>query len=140
MNTDIDAGQIETLKKRLLEDENLAVFWDYYFTHFAGLPSFAQMGRACENASVLELLKLVGKSISGKDEARVEEVLLTEVPEFGLVHGVCGLEGRMAAILYFPEMKAGVIAVAVGPGGRMAYARLQEPELEDIEAASERVQ
>jgi hypothetical protein len=135
----IDADQIVILKRRLRQDTNLDQFWKYYFDHFAEHPSFKTMGSPCCNEFVADRLRLVGQKLFGQDRILLNDLLLIEIPEFGLIHGVCSLQGSLASVLYFPEMKIGVIAVT-RPNGQMTYARITEPALESLRPATKMIQ
>ena len=139
MKPGINREKVEVLKRRLRQDTELSQFWEYYFTHFAEQPSFHKMGSPCSNKVVEDRLRLVGQKLFGRDRILLEDLMLIEIPQFGLIHGACSLQGALASVLYFPEMKAGVIAVARS-NGQMTYARITEPALESLRPATRMIQ
>jgi hypothetical protein len=136
----IEIGQIEVLRRRLLQDADLSQFWDYYFTNFAENPRFTTMGDPSRNELLEEALGLVARKLFGRDAVRVNDLLLIEIPQFQLIHGSCSIDGCFAGVLYFPDMKAGVIAIVMGQDGQMMYARITAHLLESLAPPTSTVQ
>jgi hypothetical protein len=140
MSQPMDVNKVKELKQRLVLDTELARFWDYFLSDFAENASFCEMGRKCENKTVEELIGVVGRQLFSQDTVAISDLQLVEIPELQLIHGACLLEGKMTGLLYFPQNKAGVVAVCMDMGGRMVFARITKTHLQNLKPASQQVQ
>jgi hypothetical protein len=109
------------LQERFLAATDFSEFWGYFLDCFAEKREFMQLGAPAETEPVEVLIAY----IAGKMLGRVVEptgLRLAKIPEPGLVHGACMIEGNITCFLYFEKVEKGLL-VATGDNGKTNYAR-----------------
>jgi hypothetical protein len=122
----MDLQKLEDLKAMVQIDEDFSAIWKYFFDHFGEKPEFAAGGRPAGEAiqSYLEpILEDICKRIVNRD-VMIAEFMLSEVPGHGFYHGPCLTDAGIAVILYFEDVKMGMMSLTPGLGsGLVHYAR-----------------
>lgn len=108
----MDLSLLATLKETLVHATNLSDVWTYFYDHFGEDPQFIALGQRARHPFLETVLGEVGRQLFGKT-VPVDNLLLTELPEHQFVHGGCTLGGRLANVMYFEDIRMGMLAVVV---------------------------
>lgn len=116
-----EAFDFPDLQLRFVEATDFSEFWGYFLDNWAEKAEFMRMGGPAETQEMEVLVAyIVGKMFGRVVEP--EGMKLAKIPERGLVHGACMIEGNVTCVLYFESIEKGLI-VACGEGGKTNYAR-----------------
>lgn len=113
----MDLAKLRTLKEMVMTATELDEPWDYFFDHFSQDLDFMALGKGVRKAPLLtRILEMVGAQVfDGK--AKVRGLQLTFLRKHNFVHGACHISGRLSAVLYFTDVKMGVLSIN-DPGAR----------------------
>ncbi len=118
--------KLEDLKAMVQIDEDFGAIWKFFFDHFGEKPEFAATGKPADAAmqSYLEpILEDICKRIANR-EVMVAEFMLSEVPGHGFYHGPCLTDAGIVVVMYFDDVKMGMVSLTPGIGsGMVHYAR-----------------
>ena len=103
-----------TLKEKILTAENFKEPWDYFFDHFSENPAFMNMGSKTQSSLLLSILQEVGERLF-RQKVKVTNMMLTEIPRHNFVHGACFVQGRLASVLFFKDVKVGMLSILSSP-------------------------
>jgi hypothetical protein len=106
----MDLSLLATLKDKLIHGKDFSEVWHYFFDHFGEKPEFIALGERTQDAFLEAALAQVGRQLFGKRVA-LTNLLLTRLPEQEFIHGGCVLGGKMANVIYFEDIHAGLLAV-----------------------------
>ena len=85
--------------------------WDYFFDHLGESRELPRLGKRVKKAPMLTgILQMVGGQVYQR-EAKVQDLQLTSLPKHHFLHGACFLAGRLATLLYFADIKMGVLSL-----------------------------
>ncbi|BDC49304.1 hypothetical protein F183_A16200 [Bryobacterales bacterium F-183] len=125
-----DAGQrpealleaFDDLKRRFATATDFGAFWDYFVDAWASRPGFMDMGAPAYVEDMESLIQQVANQMTGSDPARVANTRLIKIPEAGLVHGSCLVDGNLSVVIYFEDLEMGLF-VLLRNSGKTSYAR-----------------
>jgi hypothetical protein len=124
-------AEFAELKRRAAGGTDFPEFWEYFLSNFVERPGFCQIGRpiAVEQVEVLEAM--AGMMMEREGPVTARNLFLIEVPRGGIVHGSGIFDGRLACVLFIPELDVGMMALWASQGV-MKYARfwLRSPQME----------
>jgi hypothetical protein len=118
--------KLEDLKAMVQIDEDFGAIWKYFFDHFGEKPEFAALGKPADETvrSYLEpILEDICKRVANR-EVMIAEFLLSEVPGHGFFHGPCLTDAGIVVVMYFEDVKMGMISLSSGLGGLGAFGGL----------------
>lgn len=98
------------LKEKILGAENFNEPWEYFFDHFSENPAFMNMGEKTQNPLLQSILEEVGERLF-RQKVKVTDMMLTEIPQHNFVHGACFVQGRLASVLFFKDVKVGMLSI-----------------------------
>jgi hypothetical protein len=104
------AEHFQTLKEKVLTAENFNEVWQYFFDHFSDTPAFINMGKKTKSPFLKSILEGVGERLFRK-KGEVTNMMLVEIPRHHFIHGACFIQGRMASVMYFEDVKVGMLSV-----------------------------
>ena len=102
---------VDTLKRGLRRTRNYQRFWGHYLDHFAANPEFHELGQPVEDPALKTALAQAGAKRLHRRKSKMLGLEFREIPEIGLVHGICFLDGRLATFLFSREDCAGILAL-----------------------------
>ena len=108
------AEHFSVLKEKILEAEDFSEPWEYFFDHFSDNPAFMNMGKLTQSAVMQSILEGVAEKLFRK-KVRVTNVMLAEIPEHDFIHGACFIQGQMASVMFFQDVKVGMLSVLSSP-------------------------
>ncbi|MGH9848085.1 MAG: hypothetical protein ACREEM_56090 [Blastocatellia bacterium] len=118
--------KLEDLKAMVQIDEDFGAVWKFFFDHFGEKPEFAATGKPAdgEMQSYLEpILEDICKRIANR-EVMIADFMLSEVPGHGFYHGPCLTDAGIVVVIYFEDVKMGMVSLTPGIGsGMVHYAR-----------------
>ncbi len=98
------------LKEKITGSENFNEVWQYFFDHFSDNPAFINMGKKTQSAFLQSILEEVGERLF-RQKVKLTNVMLTEIPQHHFVHGACFVQGRLASVMYFEDVKVGMLSI-----------------------------
>jgi hypothetical protein len=107
---DMDLTLLATLKDKLIHARNFTKVWEYFMDHFGEDPDFIALGDATHDPFLEAVLSHVAKGLFGRQVSSAD-FLLTRLPEHQFLHGGGTLNGRLANVLYFEDIRMGLLAV-----------------------------
>jgi hypothetical protein len=108
----MDLTQLTTLKEKLIHARNFTRVWEYFMDQFGQDPEFIALGDTTEDPFLEAILLHVGKGLFGRAVTSAD-FLLTRLPEHQFLHGGGTIDGRLANVLYFEDIRIGLLAVVV---------------------------
>lgn len=108
----MDLGQLHQLKQRLVEGDNYGKVMQDFLEALDANPSFMDLGEPVEHDLLMHIIGEAGREIFG-GPPRLDRVILIRVPEANFIHGSFLLCGRVANVIYFPDIGVGIFAVVV---------------------------
>jgi hypothetical protein len=134
----ISAEKVETLRRKIATEKEIARIWEYFFDEFTGSPGFMEAGETCECRELDDRLELIGRHAFGKPRVVVSDQAWGHVREcdgvpVGLIHGSCSLEGRLASAIWLPDLSFGVACI-MESGATVKYARFKPGDLAGMPA------
>lgn len=122
----MDLQKLEDLKAMVQTDEDFGLVWRYFFDHFGENPEFATTGKPA-NETVQMYLEPILQDICEqmvKRQVMISQLILSELPGHNFYHGPCMTDAGIAVILYFDDVKMGLMSLTPGLGaGTVQYAR-----------------
>jgi len=109
------------LRERFVSATDFSAFWEYFLDTYADKSAFMKMGGPAETAQVEVLVAFIAGKIHGRI-VEPESMRLAKIPQAGIVHGACMIDGCITCILYFESIEKGLI-VSSKTDGKTAFAR-----------------
>lgn len=106
----MDLSPLTTLKDKLLHAKTFADVQTYFLDHFGDQPEFMELGERHRDPFLEAVFASVAEQLHN-GRVPVTNVMLKRLPEHGFIHGSALLGGRLATLLYFEELRRGLIAV-----------------------------
>ena len=107
-----DLSLLETLKEKLLHATDFNEVSTFFFDHFGDNPDFIALGERVEDDFLESVLLQVGTQLFAGPIV-LERLLLTRLAEHGFIHGGFTLNGRLGNVIYFEDVRVGLIAVVL---------------------------
>jgi hypothetical protein len=108
----MDLVQLQQLKQRLVEGDDYGKVMQDFLEALNANPSFMDLGEPVEHELLMHIIGEAGRDIFG-GPPRLDRVMLIRVPAANFIHGSLLLYGRVANVIYFPDIGVGVFAVVV---------------------------
>ena len=106
----MELSLLGTLKEKLINNKVLADVQTYFLDHFGENQQFMDLGEEYSDPFLEGILRQVARQLQGR-AVTVDNVLLLRLPEEGFIHGHCAIDGRMGALLYFEDIRQGLLSV-----------------------------
>jgi hypothetical protein len=118
--------RLEQLKEKVQHDDDFGAIWKFFFDHLGENERFVRSGQLA-GPEMTDLLEPIIESVCKRivnDEVMIAQTLLTEVPGQHFYHGPCVTDAGLCVVLYFDDLKMGMISFTRGIGtGWVHYAR-----------------
>ncbi|MHC4514887.1 MAG: hypothetical protein ACYTGW_12320 [Planctomycetota bacterium] len=111
----MDLEQLSQLKQRLVEGNDYGEVMQDFLEALDADPSFMDLGEPVEDALLMHIIGEDGREVFGAPP-QFDCVILIGVPEANFIHGSLLLCGRVANVMYFPDIGVGVFAIIVSSG------------------------
>lgn len=115
---------LETLKDKLVNSDDYSDVMTYFFDHFGENTAFMQLGRNQHSSLVETIAKEAASSALG-EPATLRGMRLIHLPKQKFYHGPCFVNGHMATLFFFDEIRTGMLAISMSAQtGEMRYVRM----------------
>jgi hypothetical protein len=119
----MDLTLLATLKDKLVNATEFGEVWRYFLDHFGEDPAFIALGERSHDPFLVAVIEQIASQIFGK-HVPLTNLLLTFLPDHHFTHGGVILDGHLANVLYFDDIRMGMVAVLMSlPSGETKYAR-----------------
>lgn len=116
--------RLQELKQKLTAVADLSDIWSFYMDHFADQPEFTDLGEPAYNEYLDAVLHKTCQQMFGK-EIKITGFFLIYIAADHLFHGAFQVEGRIGGVIYFEDIKIGLLAVSADypPTDAVKYSR-----------------
>ena len=108
----MNIDRLQELKQKLTNDADLSDIWLFYMDHFADHLEFTDMGEPAYNEYLDAVLQKTCQQMFDR-AIKISDCLLIYIAPHHFFHGAFQIEGRIGSVIYFEDIKIGLIAVSV---------------------------
>ncbi len=119
--------RLQELKEKLQNESNLSNIWTFYMDHFADHEEFTDMGEPAYNEYLDAIVHQISQQIFGS-KIKITDFLLIYIKKYQLFHRPFQIKGRIGGVIYFEDIKIGLLAVSAHypPTDEVKYSRFTE--------------
>ncbi len=110
-----DGFDFQDLQRRFVEATDFADFWTHFLDNYAENPAFMRLGGPAETQQMEVLVAYITGKMLGK-VVEPEGMRLAKIPEVGVVHGACFVDGEITCVLYFETIEKGLVVHSKAAG------------------------
>ncbi|BAZ02730.1 hypothetical protein NIES37_67430 [Tolypothrix tenuis PCC 7101] len=123
----MNINRLQELKQKLTHDADLSNIWLFYMDHFADHPEFTDMGEPIHNEYLHTVIRKTCHQMFGR-ETKITDFLSIYLAKYHFFHGPFQAERRIGGVIYFEDIKIGLIAVSADypPTDAVKYSRFSE--------------
>ncbi len=123
----MNIDRLQELKQKLTNDADLSDIWLFYMDHFADLPEFTDLGEPVYNEYLDAVLHKTCQQMFDR-AIKITDFFLIYIAPYHLFHGAFQVEGRIGGVIYFQDIKIGLLAVSADypPTDAVKYSRFSE--------------
>lgn len=103
--------RLQELKQKLTGVADLSHIWSFYMDHFADQPEFTDLGEPAYNEYLDTVLYKTCQLMFGRG-IKITGFFLIYIAPYHLFHGAFQVEGRIGGVIYFEDIKIGLLAVS----------------------------
>jgi hypothetical protein len=120
--------RLKQLKQKLIKEKDLSEIWLFYMDHFADHEEFTELGQAVQHNYLNTVLVATCQQLFRK-KITITNFLLIHLAEYQFYHGPFDVEGHMGSVIFFEDIKMGMLAVSAPfPTTKpVTYSRFSEP-------------
>lgn len=117
----------QELKQKLTVEPDLSDIWLFYMDHFADHPEFTELGEPLYNEYLDSVIQKTCQQMFGR-AIRITDFLPIYIAQYGFFHAPFQVERRIGGVIYFEDIKIGLIAVSADypPTDEVKYSRFSE--------------
>jgi hypothetical protein len=115
------------LKQKLTSVADLSNIWLFYMDNFADHPEFTDLGEPTYNEYLDGVIQKTCEQMFGR-AVKITDFLPIYIAEYGFFHAPFQIERRIGGVIYFDDLKIGLIAVSQDypPTNVVKYSRFSE--------------
>ena len=119
--------RLQELKQKLTNEADLSHIWLFYMDHFADHPEFTELGEPANNEYLDAILHKNIEQIFGR-AITISNFFLIYIAKYQFFHGSFQVKGRIGGVIYFQDIKIGLLAVSAEfpPTDAVKYSRFSE--------------
>jgi hypothetical protein len=119
--------RLQELKQKLRSEADLSHIWSFYMDHFADDPKFTNLGEPAYNEYLDAILHKTCQQMFGRT-IKIKDFFLIYIAKYLLFHGPFQVDGRIGGVIYFEDLKIGLLAVSADnpPTDLVKYSRFSE--------------
>jgi hypothetical protein len=106
----MDLSRLQELKRRLVHDKDFMKVWEFFLDEFATDLAFIELGEPVRDEPLETTIAHVGLQMFPRD-ATATLVRLIRLADQQFVHGNVNVAGRVGGVLYFEDIRVGLVAV-----------------------------
>ena len=120
-------ARLQELKQKLTDVADLSDIWLFYMDHFADQAEFTDLGEPVYNEYLDAVLHKTCQQMFDR-AIKITNFFLIYIAPYNLFHGAFQVEGRIGGVIYFEDLKIGLIAVSADypPTDVVKYSRFSE--------------
>ncbi|MHC5937591.1 hypothetical protein [Nostoc sp.] len=120
----MNIDRLHELKRKLTNEADLSHIWLFYMDHFADQPEFTELGEPADNEYLDAVLHKTCQQMFGS-AIKITGFFLIYIAKYRLFHGPFQIEGRIGGVIYFEDIKIGLLAVSADypPTDAVKYSR-----------------
>lgn len=120
--------RLQELKQKLSNEKDLSQIWLFYMDHFADHKAFTELGKPAHNEYLNVVLHKTCQQMFGR-VVTIDNFFLIHIAEHQFFHGPFQVEGRISGVIFFEDIKTGLLAVSAEfpPTNAVTYSRFSEP-------------
>ena len=119
--------RLQELKQKLTNEADLSNIWLFYMDHFADHAEFTELGQPAYNEYLNTIIHKTCQQMFGKT-IKITNFFLIYIAKYHLFHGPFQVQGRIGGVIYFEDIKIGLLAVSADypPTDAVKYSRFTE--------------
>ncbi len=119
--------RLQELKQKLTFEADLSHIWLFYMDHFADDPEFTELGEPAYNEYLDAVLHKTIEHMFGS-AIKITDFFGIYIAKYRLFHGPFQVKGRIGGVIYFEDLKIGLLAVSVDDptNDTVKYSRFSE--------------
>ncbi|MEZ4528227.1 MAG: hypothetical protein R2941_20130 [Desulfobacterales bacterium] len=103
--------ELEKFKEVLVKGDNFADIYTYFMDNLGERSDFLQYGKVKKNPQLKQLMEAVAEKLF-RGKVEIMHLLLHKIPKPPFLHGPCFINGKMASVFYFEDIRVGMLIVA----------------------------
>jgi len=119
--------RLQELKQKLTSVADLSHIWLFYMDHFADHPEFTELGEPTHNEYLDTVIHKTSQQMFGR-AVKITDFFPIHIAKYHFFHGPFQVERRIGGVIYFEDLKIGLIAVSADypPTDAVKYSRFSE--------------
>ncbi len=115
------------LKQNLTDESDLSQVWEFYMDHFADHAEFTELGEPAHHDYLAAIVHKSCQQIFG-NAITITNFFLIHIAEHQFFHGPFQVGGRIGGVIFFEDIKVGLLAVSADfpPTDAVKYSRFTE--------------
>ena len=107
----MDFTLLDTLRYKIEFAKDLGEVYTYFFDNFGENSEFLDASIPTQHELLQSIIEQIGKVMLGKNMMQIRSMRLQLISDYNFIHGSCVLDRHLATIIYFDDIKKGVLAV-----------------------------
>ncbi len=103
--------ELDKFKEILVKGDNFGDIYNYFMDNFGENSDFLQYGKVKKNSMLKQIMEGVAERLF-RGEVEIMHLLLYKIPKTSFFHGPCFINGKMASVFYFEDIRVGMLIVA----------------------------
>ncbi|MDZ8189441.1 MAG: hypothetical protein RMX96_31965 [Nostoc sp. ChiSLP02] len=123
----MNIDRFQELKQKLTLEADLSNIWLFYMDRFAEQPEFIELGEPNYNQYLNNVLQKTCQQMFGR-AVKITDFFSIYIAEHHFFHAPFQVERRIGGVIYFEDIKVGLIAVSADypPTDAVKYSRFSE--------------
>jgi hypothetical protein len=118
----MDLSKLQELKRRLVHEKDFLKIWGFFLDEFATDLAFIELGEPIRDEALETTIAHVGLQMFPRAGNSIE-VRLIRLADQQLLHGNVVVAGQVGGVLYFEDVRVGLVAVSESLSGETKFAR-----------------
>ena len=107
----MDISLLDTLRFKIATCKVLADAFEYFFDNFGEVPEFFSVGEPVDDQLLIQLLTHIGGALFRTKKVMLRATRLVRIAEYNFIHGGLTMNGAIANVIYFDDIRQGILAV-----------------------------
>jgi hypothetical protein len=123
----MEIERLQELKQKLVTEADLSNIWLFYMDNFADHSEFTELGKPAGHKYLDAIINKTCQQIFGK-AIKITDFFLIYIAKYRFFHGPFQIQGRIGGVIYFEDLKIGLLAVSADspPTDMVKYSRFTE--------------
>ncbi|MBD2251550.1 hypothetical protein [Nostoc parmelioides] len=123
----MNIDRLQELKQKLTIEADLSAIWSFYMDSFVDDTEFIELGEPKYNEYLDAVIHKTCEQMFGR-VIKITDFLTIYIAQYGFFHAPFWAEKRIGGVIYFEDLKIGLIAVSADypPTDEVKYSRFSE--------------